>query len=158
MTGATTEVVRVLGYYDDSVVNLQYNALGTQNTLVSVSQTSMVVGSPPAVPTLGKDWRLNNSTQIVNYESNARIQSVFPDYSQRNANNEMNSYIAQWGVYSTATWSPAAQARYAEMNRCWNYVNAIRAANASMIAAALPADPTNDSHWPTRISPYVPLS
>jgi hypothetical protein len=165
LTGAADEIVIVRGSYDDNVV-ISTNAHGDGMIILSVLPTAILregaAGDPaaagqvwPQPPRLVTDWRESSKTQIVGGEANRRIVDVFPDYSQRNSNSEMNSYITQYGTDS-ATWPAGAQSRKAEIDRCWTYVNAVRDNANAMTATTLPVDPTGDGNWPTRVPPYVP--
>jgi hypothetical protein len=152
LTDAPDEHVNVISTYDDGLA-IDPTVHGTAATLMSLP-TAAIAGANQ-MPYLVQDWRTLDPNQEITFEANNRINAVFPDYSQRNANNEMNGYITAYGT-NTGSWPAAAQSRYAEMNRCWTYVNQVRAAANSMAQSILPADPTDDSHWPTPISPYVP--
>ena len=146
LTGNPDEVVNIVASYDDATI-IDPGAHGTGATVMSLPM------SAKKGMVLVNGWRTNNAPQVLAYEANVRVLAAFPDYSQRNANNELNGYIILYGT-NQSTWPPEAQARKAEMDRCWNYVNSVRATYATMSASALPADPTSDSHWPARISPY----
>jgi hypothetical protein len=152
LTGAADELVTVLASYQDGVV---VNAFQVPPNCTVLSLPQPMIASNAGMPVLQKGWRNDNGPQVLNFEANNRINAVFPDYSQRNANNEATGYITQYGSDSTK-WPAAAQSRKAEMDRCWNYVNAVRAAANTLVLSMLPADPTDNSHWPTPISPYVP--
>jgi hypothetical protein len=152
LTGAVDERVNVIATYTDGIV-INPTMHGTAATLLSLP-TAAIAGANQ-MPYLVQNWRTINPNQEITFEANVRINAVFPDYSQRNANNEMNGYITAYGT-NTGSWPAAAQSRNAEMNRCWTYVNQVRAAANSMAASLLPADPTSDAFWPTAISPYVP--
>jgi hypothetical protein len=67
----------------------------------------------------------------------------------------LNGYITTYGA-DTTTWPTYQQNRLAEINRCWQYVNDVRAKANAMGEAQLPIDPTADGNWPTVIPPYVP--
>jgi hypothetical protein len=140
-------------YEDAQVIDL--TTVKPQWTIMSVAGSYIQNDPYLSARQLQPAWREPNKTQILSYEANARIQAVFPDYSQRNANNEMNGYITTYGANS-ASWPSAQQSRKAEMDRCWTYVSAVRASANNAGNVALPADPTDDSHWPTRVPAYVP--
>jgi hypothetical protein len=155
LTLAADEVVSCLMLFGDADA-IPSGAVASTQTVMSVDGSSWIVGSTYSpVKVLKSGWREPNKTQILSYEANRRIIAVFPDYSQRNANAELNGYITQYGT-NTSTWPAYNQQRNAEITRCWNYVNAVRQNANGMGTVALPADPTDDSHWPTVISPYVP--
>lgn len=154
LTLAADEVVHVLYSYDDAATNM--TTMKPEWTIMSVNPvTSVVLDKTGMQKLLAPEWRNNSRNQIVSFEASLRVNAVFPDYSQRNANNEMNGYITTYGANSAA-WPSGQQARKAEMDRCWAYINAVRQTANAMVNAALPADPTSDSNWPTRVPPYVP--
>lgn len=152
LTLATGEAVPVMGYYEDSAaITPQMQRPGF--TLLSLATTAMQPG--PLMSELVTGWRESNKPQIVYGEAGRRILDVFPEHSQRNSVHEINSYLTQHGADSSR-WPATARARQAEIDRCWTYLNAVRATANAMLKSALPADPTRDSHWPTRVGPYQP--
>jgi hypothetical protein len=160
LTGAANEAAVIMMSFPDGFV-YPPTAMLAAWTVLSVSDAMVI---PKVIPylqsstmVLQTNWRADNPTQTVSYEANRRITTTFPEYSQRNSNSEINGYITTYGA-DTTTWPAAEQARKAEVDRCWNYVNAVRNIANAMVLSALPVDPTDDSHWPTVISPYVPLS
>jgi hypothetical protein len=154
LTGAGDEVVTVFGAYDDTAT-VASNAHGPNATVLTLPIDAIVTTQPPM--TLVQDWRTTYNAQVLNGEANKRIVAVFPEYSQRNSNAELNNYITTYGANAGA-WPAAQQSRKAEIDRCWQYVNDVRTKANAMAEAALPVDPTADANWPTVIAPYVPLS
>jgi hypothetical protein len=158
LTGAADETVHVLMFFPDGA-SFPAGTLQSTWTIFWVNDNLVVRDkNSAAISTrlLDTNWRALSQTNLISYEANSRITTAFPDYSQRNANNEMNGYITLYGADSTQ-WPSAQQARKAEIDRCWNYVNAVRNTANAMGSASLPVDPSDNSHWPTVISPYVPL-
>lgn len=168
LTGQADEIVYAVATYDDAtqVDPAAYDKIAITVFILPPTAVQIVVPTPPANgdiplmpvdrrPTLVKSWRMDYVTQIPAGEAGRRIYSAFPDYSQMNSNNEMNGYITQYGNDSSK-WPSAAQNRKAEIDRCWTYVNAVRASANAMAQQMLPVDPTADGHWPTIIPPYQP--
>jgi hypothetical protein len=155
----TQSVIPVHGMFPD-LPWISRNALGASYTPLSlpdsavVQSNQLVVGSPPAQ--LAANWR-NNAALICNEEAERRILEVFPDYMQRNANQDVSHSMTTYGSSVVSSWPSDAQARYNEGMRGWNYVSAVRQ-TANALGSALPSDPTDNSHWPTVISPpiYIP--
>jgi hypothetical protein len=152
LTGAADEHANIMASYDDSVA-VDPTWHGSDKTVMSVPP--VVINYAGGLPSLFPDWRNNVGTQVLTGEANLRITAVFPDYSQRNANAEINGYITSYGA-DTTVWPAAAQSRKAEIDRCWSYVNEVRAKANAMSEISLPLDPTADGNWPTRVPPYVP--
>jgi hypothetical protein len=152
LTLATDEAVPVMAYYEDSV---EITADMQRPEFATLSLPGHAIRTGPALPSLAPGWREESKSQIVCGEAKRRILSVFPEHSQRNSMYEVNSYLTEYGT-SLGKWPAAAQQRKAEIERCWTYVNAVRNAASDMLKSALAADPTADSHWPTRIAPYQP--
>ena len=160
------DAVPIVGYYNDET-EVPADAHGADVTMFSVpdwaivnnypSEYNMVPpGSRPIGPTLPKNWRETYRASIVGEEAARRILEVFPEYSQRNSVSELNGYILQFGTNVTE-WPNRARNRKAEIDRCWNYVNAVRTRHGALANTTLPSDPTADSVWPSRIAPYQPL-
>ena len=104
-------------------------------------------------PVLARGWRQTYREQIVYGEAERRILEAFPDYSQRNSASELMGYVSTHGANAGA-WPATAQRRKTEIDRAWAYVEAVRRASHGMLTGALPADPTANSHWPTRAAAY----
>lgn len=151
LTLTADEAVSVMGYFDDAATLPPAMLRRTDFTLLSLANGAILPGM--GLGSLAPGWREANRAQIVSGEATRRIDAVFPEYSQRNSIAEMNGYIVSLGVTATA-WPTAPQRRKAEIDRAWSYVNAVRASADGMLKGALPADPTNDSHWPTRATAY----
>jgi hypothetical protein len=171
LTGAADELVHILGSFDDGAVVDPATLGGSDITVMFMpSQAVQISASPstppdssagpimpvtPNIPYLVKTWRVDFATNVLAGEANKRIVAVFPEYSQRNANAEINNYITAYGAV-VSSWPAYQQSRKAEIDRCWAYVNDVRAKANAMGGAPLPVDPTADGQWPTVISPYVP--
>lgn len=138
-------------YGDNVDVNLADQPPGS--IVLSVSPSA--VERLPIGGRLVKTWRETEKSTIVFTEAKRRIEEIFPEYSQRNANHELESYVLSYGSEPTK-WPANVRARKDEIDRCWNYVDAVRAKSNNLVGAALAADPTADGNWPTRIAPYVP--
>lgn len=147
--------VPIVALYDDTtLVSDQAHGGSVQVTV----QPSAIVSDEYGIQYLTGDWRAaGNQQQIVSAEATRRIDAMFPEYSQRNSIAETNGYILQYGI-DTGKWPKAARDRKAEIDRCWNYVNAVRSKATAMMKGALPTDPTANANWPTVISPYQPPS
>lgn len=144
--------VRVQGWYPDAMA-LSSTFHGSSAVPITLPMSSaIVVDNATHQRYLSANWR-DNAKGIVNGEAARRINDVFPDYQQRNSTSEMNGYITQYGTDSTQ-WPAAQQARKAENDRMWTYVEDIRQTSNALVLS-MPADPTDDSHWPTRVPPYV---
>jgi hypothetical protein len=106
------------------------------------------------IPSLGliSTWR-DHADIIVNGEANRRIVDVFPEYKQRNSTSTYQQAQTAYGI-DPSVWPPEAQAFKDEYDRGWSYVNAVRERTTSLIPS-LPPDPTEDSYWPTRITPPI---
>jgi hypothetical protein len=132
---------------DRGLYGAQYTPLSLPGSVVQTDQTTLR-------PYLKSDWRSNVAT-IANGESYRRIIECFTEFMQRNANSVITGYISQYGADST-TWPVDAKNNKAESDRGWAYVSLVRQSSDAM-QSALPADPTDDSHWPTKITPvYIP--
>jgi hypothetical protein len=152
---ANAPTVQVHGSYPD-LPWLDRNMMGTQYTPLTVPDKAVVPATALPGMTLGfggqlaSNWRTYPDT-ICNYEAMRRILEVFTEYMQRNATNDTNRSVLLYGADSTK-WPADAVARRNESQRGWNYVSAVRLQNAALINA-LPNDPTDDAHWPTKITP-----
>jgi hypothetical protein len=151
LTLTANEAVRVLGYYEDHVA-VSPTAHGDRATILFVGPGA-VINANNQGPALPPGWRDANRTQLAYGEAERRILEAFPDYSQRNASAELMGYLSVHGA-TVSGWPAAAQKRKGEIDRAWSYVEAVRRAANGMLAGGMPANPTADSHWPTRISPY----
>jgi len=151
LTGASDENVRVLASYDDSVV---VDSAWHPGTTV-MTFTADAVQNLGDIPNLVPGWRNTYQTSVLAGEANRRIITCFPDYSQRNANAEINGYITTYGT-TVSAWPTGPQNRKAEIDRCWTYVNDVRGKANAMGEQTLPVDPTADANWPTVVAPYVP--
>ena len=153
LTLAANEAVPVLGYYDDAQP-IDRAAHGASAAILSLS-AGAVVNTSLGMPTLAAGWREANKQRIASAEATRRIDAAFPEYSQRNSLAELTGYLAEHGA-DAGRWPAAAGRRKAEIDRAWDYVNAVRAAAGGLVKAALPADPTADSHWPRTMTAYQP--
>lgn len=151
LTLAANEAVDVMMYFEDSVI-LPPETQRPDFTLLKLPGGALKP-STRAIRELEPGWREAYRKQISAGEAERRILAAFPDYQQRNSAAELMGYVSNHGANS-ATWPREAQQRKAEIDRAWTYVNAVRRASDGMLAGALPADPTADSHWPTRMSAY----
>jgi hypothetical protein len=151
LTGASDENARVMASYDDAiVVDMAWHPNATVLTV-----TPDAIQNTGGIPNLFSGWRNTMQTPVLSGEASRRINNCFPDYSQRNANAEINGYITLYGT-TVSTWPTEAQSRKAEIDRCWTYVNDVRGKANAMGEQSLPVDPTADANWPTVASPYVP--
>ena len=98
---------------------------------------------------LATNWR-DNGVVVANAEAFLRIERVFSSYAQRNNNADMSNCITKYGA-DPATWPADARDRKTIGDQGWTYVNSVRTTSNAMSQGALPADPTDDSHWPTEI-------
>jgi hypothetical protein len=145
------ETVRVGGTFDDGVVV----APSWMQGLVRLSLPGTVVQSTDRGMTLSPGWREENKRQLLSGEATNRIDDVFNEHSQLNANAEMNELIRDNGTDQTR-WTLAARNRASEIDRCWHYVNEVRETFNRLMTMAVPANPTADNHWPSRIQPFRP--
>src|SRR5262245_19576791 len=142
-----------VAYYPDGAIFGAASQFGDGMTVLVVPD-NCVVTLPGVGPCLAANWRSNAAT-IVNAEAYRRIQLVFPGYSQSNANQDQLNSMRKYG-HDTSSWPQDAKDRYTAADTGWNYVSAVREASDAL-AAGMPLDPTDDSHWPTPIPPvYVP--
>jgi hypothetical protein len=104
---------------------------------------------------LAANWR-SFANVVVNAEANRRVQISFPDYMQRNANQDLSNSITSYGADPSNNWPQDALDRKASADAGWNFINAVRQASDAMVGG-MPLDPTDDAHWPTQIPPvYIP--
>jgi hypothetical protein len=162
--------IPVLGYYVDTPV-LDRDLHGSGATVFSLPLSAVIAPSPmkpitgvtppttPAqptdtqfVPVLKASWRADNMPQMVNDEALRRIEESFPDYMQRNANAAINASTMQYGVDTTA-WPQPDKDRKTANDTGWIYVQAVRDRSDALESQITLTDPTDDSHWPTRIPP-----
>lgn len=144
--------VHVLASFDDNVV-VDPKTYGDGAALLQVPPS--VIIHRPGLSVLAEDWWEKSKQQVMSIQASKLIDDVFPEYSQRNSTAELTGYIATYGADSSK-WPDAARKRKTEIDRCWNYVNAVRGKCTAMMKGELPSDPTAGSNWPTRISPYDP--
>jgi hypothetical protein len=138
---------------DDPVFDRSY--LGTDVAVLSLPQNAMQVDSQSRMTTLVSTWRTDNVNQIVNDEAYRRIDESFTDFMQRNALNQTQRAIIQFGSDQTK-WEPIYQNVYSLALQGWTYIDSLRK-NADSLATNLPVDPTDDANWPTRIPViYIP--
>ena len=142
--------VPVLAFYPDSptLVNTIH---GPNATRLQVPDADLDQSQFPNV--LVSTFR-NDMETMVNSEGGQRITAVFTDDMQRNANADVNRSTMLYGA-DPATWPSDAQARKAEGDRGWQYVSAVRQASDALSTQTSLVDPTDDSHWPTVISPPI---
>jgi hypothetical protein len=143
------ETVHVVGTFEDSVTLER----SWYERFVRLSLPSSALRNTMNGMTLESGWREANKRLLFGGEATRRIDEVFTEYSQLNANAEMNEYIREYGA-ATTQWPQAARDRAVEIDRCWRYVNAVREAVGRLLNAAVPANPTADAHWPPRIQPF----
>jgi hypothetical protein len=144
-----TGTVRVAGAFDDGTsIDRSWSEGLTRLSLPSSVLENTITGMQ-----LQSGWREANKRQLLGGEATHRIDDVFPEYSQLNANAEMNEYIRDHGS-DMAQWPAAANSRATEIDRCWKYVNAVREAVGRLMNMAVPANPGADAHWPSRIQPF----
>jgi hypothetical protein len=146
----TENPVRVVASYrNDQIVDRDWH--GPQCTVVSVSDSKIVMKPPPdeGMLILISTWR-EDYLPTVNAEAQRRITDAFPIYKQNNYNAIYNQNQSQHGT-DTTTWPD--QAFVAEYSRGWQYISDVRTVANSF--TAMPVDPTDDSIWPTAISPVA---
>jgi hypothetical protein len=154
--GGSQNTIPILATYEDNVV-ISPKAHGDDAIMVSVPSSAVTVDASRGADqfVLAKGWRDSFKPQIANDEARDRILDVFPEESQRYSIYELETYMLQYGT-DIAKWPAAARTRKNEIDRCWNYVNAVRARSTAFANGTLPHDPTADSNWPSRIAPYKP--
>jgi hypothetical protein len=146
LTMAADEKVGVAMYFEDNVTpppNMDPNLVALRLPPGALVQTA-------TLPTLAPGWRNTYRTEIANSEAERRILAAFPEHAQRNAIVETHRAMMKHGA-EVKQWPEAAKRRQGEIDRLWEYVDDIRARADAMTKAALPANPSADSHWPTRI-------
>jgi hypothetical protein len=144
------EVVQVVTYFEDGAA-IPDAMKRPELTMLTVPAAA--VEQTQRFPVLARGWRQTYRESIVYGEAERRILDAFPDYSQRNSASELMGYIAVHGANAGA-WPPPAQRRKTEIDRAWSYVETVRRASHGMLAGALPADPTANSHWPRPAAAY----
>jgi hypothetical protein len=161
-----TDPVPILCYYPDTPVQPK-NTHGAGATVMTMPFTAIVLPPPPTYsveglknpsppPLLVSTWRADNMPMIVNGEANRRIQLVFPDFMQRNANADINRSLTLYGPDSS-TWPSDAQDRKAQNDLGWAYVGNVRQTSDALASNLTMTDPTNDTHWPVAPPPiYIP--
>jgi hypothetical protein len=154
LTLKTDEVVPVLLTLDDRA------EVPTEKQWPMVRETAMLDLPPDAVrqvdmrPVLPPNWRETYRTQIAQREAERRIEEAFPEPLQRYSLYELNAATLDHGT-DAKQWPTRTRQHKADIDRAWNYVQAVRAKANDMAKSALPADPTSDRHWPPRIAPYT---
>jgi hypothetical protein len=143
--------VTVQAYYPDSTPPLSITLHGANATLLALPPADIDLSQLP--PVLVSTFR-NDMAIMVNAEATRRILLVFSEQMQRNSNADINRSTTLYGA-SPAAWPADAQARKTEGDRGWNYVGAVRQASDALSTQTSLNDPTDDSHWPTAISPPV---
>lgn len=149
---ASGKDARIIAVYEDDIA-IDAKAHGDDAIMLTgVPRTA--VKSDINGMMLASDWRqMSDTRQVVSGEATKRIEEVFPSYSQLNTVMEVEQYILKYGT-DAAKWPANVKQRKAEIDRCWDYVNAVRSASATMAKASLPVDPTADARWPNKIAPY----
>jgi hypothetical protein len=146
----------VLAFFPDSTDIRSTQSYGDGITIMTVPDNA-VLPAPPGLPgghVLAANWR-SFPNVVVNAEANRRVQISFPDYMQRNANQDQTKSITSHGA-DTSQWPQDALDRKASADAGWNFVNAVREVSDAMIGG-MPLDPTDDAHWPIQIPPvYIP--
>lgn len=152
--------IPVLGYYQDAPVlprdlhgaGASVFSLPASAVIVPASRTSQPISDTQFVPRLKASWRADNMTQMVQDEARRRILESFPDYMQRNCNADINTSTMTYGV-DIANWPQDAKDRKIANDTGWVYVNDVRVRSDALESQVTLTDPTDDSHWPTRIPP-----
>jgi hypothetical protein len=144
----------VLAHFPDATDIRSTQSYGDGVTVMTVPDTTLVkvehIGN-----VLAANWR-SFPNIVVNAEANRRVQISFPDYMQRNANQDLVNSITSYGPDPSNNWPQDALDRKASADAGWNFINAVRQTSDAM-AAGMPLDPTDDAHWPTQIPPiYIP--
>lgn len=153
LTLAADEAAQVMAYFDDAATISPEMTKRPDFAVLSLPASAF--RPTDHLPELMPGWRESNKATIAYGEAARRILDVFPEHSQRNSIAEMQADMTQYGA-EIGQWPAEAQRRKAEVDRSWAYVAAVRGRANAMLKGALPADPTADSHWPTRASPYQP--
>ncbi len=154
--------VPVVAYYNDTKPPMDITFHGSLCTMfnVPVADVQFPISAPvPGTPPLSQQPNLipsfrNDMQLIVNAEANRRILLVFSEEQQRNSNADINRSTTLYGA-TTSAWPSDAQSRLTESNRGWSYVNLVRQASVALGTNLSLVDPTDDSHWPTRITPPI---
>jgi hypothetical protein len=150
LTLDANEAVTVIAYFDDAAP-IAKDMLRPELAMLSLP-ADVLQQTMGGFPQLAAGWR-DNRAAVANGEAEHRILAAFPAHAQRNSLYELQTLILAHGA-SPAKWPDSASRRRSEIDRAWAYVEAVRRKADSMVKGALPADPTADSHWPTRPSPY----
>jgi hypothetical protein len=148
-TGLTNVPIQA-SYADIPVIDR--NFYGSEQTVLTLDGTMRLLDANGKNPYLDPTWR-TNPTEInlcINGEAERRIVESFTEFMQRNALQETQRWIISDGN-NTSMWPPSAQSMWAAALQGWTYIDHIRTTSDSLISGTLPLDPTNDSHWPTRI-------
>ena len=128
---------------------------GTDVAVWSLPPTAIVTDTQSRLVTLISTWYTDNASQIINDEAYRRILESFTEFMQRNALQETQRGMVQFGT-NTGTWEPAYQSIWSAALTGWTYIDSIRHTADSLITAP-PVDPTDDGNWPARIpSVYIP--
>jgi hypothetical protein len=146
----SNDPVPVLGFYPDVPV-MAIDAYGANTTRLSLPAADVDLTQTP--PVLVTNFR-NDMAIMVNDEAGRRIELGFSGDMQRNANADINRSTMLYGADYT-TWPADAQARKTEGDRGWQFISAVRQASDSLSTQTTLVDPTNDSNWPTQLSPPV---
>lgn len=142
--------VRVIATYrNDTVVDITWH--GDQATVLSGIADKYVFNDRDNQRiVLASNWR-DDYQPVVNGEAYRRINAVFPQYKQMNYTAQYNLYQAQYGTDTTQWPAGNPQDFLTEYNRGWQYISDVRTVSNSF--TAMPVDPTDNSLWPTPITP-----
>jgi len=164
----TNDPIFVVASFDTELPLVPRGQMGSGCTVLTLPATAITQVPDPRMPgtvggliphnvsVLRSDWR-TNIDEITNGEAYRRIIEGFTEFMQRNATNDNISSLQKYGN-DTGTWPADAVARKAEADRGWAYIAAVRQASDAM-QGSLPTDPTDDSHWPQRITPvYIEVA
>jgi hypothetical protein len=149
---ATSPVLVIASYPDAPTLAMTLHGDGT--TLLSLPPNKIDSSKPP--PVLFADFRATCMEQMCNDQAARRIIDAFPTYMQTNATSDFTRSVTLYGADPTA-WPSDAQARKTEADRGWAYIADVRRACDGLETNITLIDPTDDSNWPTVITPiYIP--
>lgn len=150
----TADNIMVMASYSDNT-DIADDAHGSGYSVMYVPDNAIerrqLPGQPEAMY-LKSNWR-ESADAIMNGESTRRIAEIFPDDSQRAALAETNSNMMAYGL-NIADWPADARTRKGMFDAGWNYITSVKQ-TAEALKSAVPANPSDDSHWPNKPAKIV---
>jgi hypothetical protein len=138
---------RIFGVFDDAAV-VPANSVPSTAIIIRFVKSQYVQGSWPCI--LSKDW-VNDLPSIAQSEGARRVELCYTAAQQRAGALLMQNDMIQYGSDPNA-WPTAEQTRYNEMQRGLAYINAMNAAQQTIVSQTI-LNPCDDQYWPAPIDP-----